>query len=93
MIAATPLITRTTAQVVRISLVWTLLYGLVRKMLPDRSLDFCNRVVSFIHAVVAVALCIWAADWADPMARIAEKTTPEEASAVGWIWFRLTVAC
>lgn len=56
---------------------WTTMFILIRKMFPDRSFDFCNRIVSTIHALVGVCLAsLSVQDWRCPVCPLASKSSP-----------------
>lgn len=76
---------------------WTTLFLLTRKLLPTRSFDFCNRVVSTVHASSAVALAsLSVADWRCPVCPLASKSSPNQmktlAVSVGYLIYDL-VCC
>jgi len=55
---------------------WTGGYVLCRHLLfPRRSADFGNRVVSTVHALLAIALSVPALDWAQPLASVGQANT------------------
>ncbi|KAI8002959.1 Transmembrane protein 136 [Camellia lanceoleosa] len=55
---------------------WSVTFLLVRMILPNRSFDFCNRVVSTIHACLAVTLsCLSVQDWRCPVCPLASKSS------------------
>uniref|UniRef100_A0A7N0V2M4 TLC domain-containing protein n=1 Tax=Kalanchoe fedtschenkoi TaxID=63787 RepID=A0A7N0V2M4_KALFE len=55
---------------------WTTLFILVRWVFPKRSFDFCNRLVSTVHAVVAVVSASRSvADWRRPVHPIAAQSS------------------
>lgn len=58
---------------------WTSAFVLVRKLLPKRSFDFCNRVVSTLHATLAVTLA-WLSveDWRCPICPLGSKSSPQQ---------------
>ncbi|KAI8548875.1 hypothetical protein RHMOL_Rhmol07G0308000 [Rhododendron molle] len=57
---------------------WAATFLLVRKILfPHQSFDFCNRIVSTIHASLAVALSsLSVQDWRCPVCPMASKSSP-----------------
>ncbi|KAL6007134.1 hypothetical protein ACLOJK_032630 [Asimina triloba] len=57
-------------------LCWTFLFMLVRSIFPKRSFDFCNRIISIIHASLAVALA-WLSveDWKCPVCPLGSKSS------------------
>nr|XP_043617756.1 TLC domain-containing protein 5-like [Erigeron canadensis] len=63
---------------------WTSAFLLTRKILPKRSFDFCNRIVSTIHAVVAVMLAVLSVqDWRCPVCPLASNSSPLQMRALG----------
>jgi len=58
---------------------WTSAFVLVRRIFPKRSFDFCNRVVSTLHATLAVALA-WLSveDWKCPICPVGSKSSPKQ---------------
>ncbi|XP_047328236.1 TLC domain-containing protein 5-like [Impatiens glandulifera] len=59
---------------------WAALFIVLRKSLgPKRSFDFCNRLVSTIHACLAVVLsCLSIQDWTCPACPFASKPSPTQ---------------
>lgn len=58
---------------------WTTLFLLTRRVFPKRSFDFCNRVVSTIHASLAVTLAsLSVQDWSCPVCPLASKSSPHQ---------------
>ncbi|GAB2291803.1 hypothetical protein Dimus_026056 [Dionaea muscipula] len=59
---------------------WSSVFILIRKvLLPRRSFDFCNRIVSTLHAMTAVALAsLSVQDWSCPVWPLASKSTPQQ---------------
>ncbi|XP_057975772.1 uncharacterized protein LOC131163082 [Malania oleifera] len=58
---------------------WTTAFLLVRRVFPKRSFDFCSRVVSTIHASLAVALAfITVQDWRCPVCPLASGSSPRQ---------------
>ncbi|KAF8377904.1 hypothetical protein HHK36_031292 [Tetracentron sinense] len=56
---------------------WTAAFILVRKIFPNRSFDFCNRIVSTIHASLAVtSSSLSVKDWSCPVCPLASKSSP-----------------
>lgn len=63
---------------------WTTTFLLCRKIFPKRSFDFCNRIVSTIHAVFAVVLSsISVQDWRCPVCPLASNSTQLQMRALG----------
>ncbi|XP_061356317.1 uncharacterized protein LOC133300749 isoform X1 [Gastrolobium bilobum] len=55
---------------------WTTTFLLARRTFPKRSFDFCNRVVSTIHATLAVTLATLSVeDWKCPICPLAAKSS------------------
>ncbi|CAM8935917.1 unnamed protein product [Rhodiola kirilowii] len=55
---------------------WATLFMFIRWAFPKRSFDFCNRLVSTIHAVVAVGLASKSVvDWRRPVYPIASQSS------------------
>ncbi|KAF3446363.1 hypothetical protein FNV43_RR12475 [Rhamnella rubrinervis] len=62
---------------------WTTTFLLLRKSLPKRSFGFCSRVVSTIHATIAVTLASFSVeDWTCPVCPAASKPTPLQAKTL-----------
>ncbi|CAK9312683.1 unnamed protein product [Citrullus colocynthis] len=56
---------------------WTLAFIFLRKLLPNRSFEFCNRIVSTLHACLAVTLAsISVQNWRCPICPLASKSSP-----------------
>ncbi|XP_027332998.1 transmembrane protein 136-like [Abrus precatorius] len=56
---------------------WASTFVVVRRIFPKRSFDFCNRVVSTIHATLAVTLAsLSVEDWRCPICPMASKSSP-----------------
>ncbi|XP_008389831.2 uncharacterized protein [Malus domestica] len=65
---------------------WTTAFLFIRKMLPKRSFDFCNRLVSTVHATVAVTLAsLSVQDWNCPVCPLASTSSPRQHC---WHWSR-----
>ncbi|XP_031375755.1 uncharacterized protein LOC116190141 isoform X2 [Punica granatum] len=63
---------------------WSTAFVLIRKSLPNFSFNFCNRVVSTVHAVVAVSLASMSVeDWRSPISPLASKPSPRQVFANG----------
>ncbi|GJX90229.1 TLC domain-containing protein 5, partial [Tanacetum coccineum] len=63
---------------------WTIAFFLTRIMFPKRSFDICKRIVSSIHAVVAVTLsCMSVQDWSCPFCPKASDTSPPQMRVLG----------
>jgi hypothetical protein len=55
---------------------WTTIFLVLRKIFPKRSFDFSNRIVSTIHATLAVTLATLSVqDWKCPICPIASKSS------------------
>lgn len=75
---------------------WTSAFVLVRKLLPKRSFDFCNRVVSTLHATLAVILAwISVEDWRCPICPVGSKSSPQQMQvlAVSLSYLIYDLAC
>lgn len=60
---------------------WTLAFIFLRKLLPNRSFEFCNRIVSTLHASLAVTLAsISVQNWRCPICPLASKSSPFQVS-------------
>ncbi|KAF3944703.1 hypothetical protein ACB098_01G052500 [Castanea mollissima] len=58
---------------------WSTIFLLTRRVFPKLSFDFCNRVVSTIHAVLAVMLAsLTVQDWRCPVCPLASKSSPKQ---------------
>lgn len=58
---------------------WTTVFLLVRKIFSDRSFEFCNRIVSTIHGILAVILAsLSVEDWSCPVCPLASASTPKQ---------------
>lgn len=69
--------------VVSAVLSWTTAFFLIRKSFPKRSFDFCNRIVSTIHAVFAVVLSSMSVqDWRCPVCPLASNSSPLQMRAL-----------
>lgn len=65
------------------ALFWSTTFLLVRSLFRNRSFDFCNRVVSTIHAVVAVSFASFSVqDWRCPACPLASRSSPLQAIEV-----------
>ncbi|KAD2805899.1 hypothetical protein E3N88_39276 [Mikania micrantha] len=63
---------------------WAIAFLLTRKMFKKRSFDFCNRVVSTIHALFAVFLSSKSVqDWSCPVCPLASTSSPLQIKALG----------
>ncbi|XP_024970903.1 transmembrane protein 136-like isoform X1 [Cynara cardunculus var. scolymus] len=62
---------------------WTSAFLLTKKVFPKRSFDFCNRIVSTIHAVFAVVLSsLSVQDWRCPVCPLAANSSPLQMRAL-----------
>ncbi|XP_050208678.1 uncharacterized protein LOC126659211 [Mercurialis annua] len=62
---------------------WTTLFLFMRKILPNRSFDFCNRLVSTIHAISAVTLAsLSVQNWRRPITPLASECSPSQVITV-----------
>ncbi|KAK7291214.1 hypothetical protein RIF29_06172 [Crotalaria pallida] len=58
---------------------WTTIFLLAKRIFPKRSFDFCNRIVSAIHAILAVTLAsLSVQDWRCPICPMASKSSPRQ---------------
>ncbi|XP_073135321.1 uncharacterized protein [Henckelia pumila] len=76
---------------------WTSLFLLARKVFGRRSFDFSNRIVSTLHACLAVVLASASVqDWRCPVCPLASKSSPRQmqtlAVTVGYLLYDL-VCC
>ncbi|KAG6500316.1 TLC domain-containing protein 5-like [Zingiber officinale] len=64
-------------------LFWSTTFLLVRSLFRHRSFDFSNRVVSAIHAVVAVSFASFSVqDWSCPLCPLASRSSPLQMKAL-----------
>ncbi|CAN4105269.1 unnamed protein product [Withania somnifera] len=62
---------------------WGTLFLLIRKAFPIRSFDFCNRLVSTVHASLAVTLAsLSVQDWSCPLGPFASQSSPKQRKAL-----------
>ncbi|XP_049388218.1 uncharacterized protein LOC125852530 [Solanum stenotomum] len=62
---------------------WTTLFLLTRKLFPNRTFDFCNRLVSTIHAILAVTLSLISVqDWNCPLCPLASRSSHKQMRAL-----------
>ncbi|KAM5564974.1 TLC domain-containing protein 5 [Rosa sericea] len=62
---------------------WTTAFLFIRKMCPKRSFGFCNRLVSTIHATIAVTLAsLSVEDWRCPVCPLAAQSSPQQMKAL-----------
>ncbi|KAK6792955.1 hypothetical protein RDI58_012036 [Solanum bulbocastanum] len=62
---------------------WTTLFLFTRKLFPNRSFDFCNRLVSTIHAILAVTLSLISIqDWNRPLYPLASRSSHKQMRAL-----------
>ncbi|XP_030955680.1 TLC domain-containing protein 5-like isoform X1 [Quercus lobata] len=58
---------------------WSTIFLLTRRVFPKLSFDFSNRVVSTIHATLAVILAsLTVQDWRCPVCPLASKSSPKQ---------------
>ncbi|XP_065847180.1 uncharacterized protein [Euphorbia lathyris] len=63
---------------------WGLTFILIRITLKERSFEFCNRMVSTIHAFLAVGLATLSVQsWSCPICPLASKASPAQARVLG----------
>ncbi|XP_020238328.1 transmembrane protein 136 isoform X1 [Cajanus cajan] len=76
---------------------WTSAFVIARRIIfPKRSFDFCNRVVSTLHATLAVTLA-WLSveDWRCPICPVGSKSSPKQMQvlAVSLSYLIYDLAC
>ncbi|KAJ4965090.1 hypothetical protein NE237_016939 [Protea cynaroides] len=60
-------------------ILWSAAFILIRKIFSKRSFSFSNRIVSTIHASLAVTLCsLSVEDWGCPICPLASKSSPSQ---------------
>ncbi|PON90963.1 TRAM/LAG1/CLN8 domain containing protein [Trema orientale] len=58
---------------------WSIAFVLIRKTLSNRSFGFCNRLVSTMHATLAVTLAsLSVEDWSCPVCPLASNSSPKQ---------------
>ncbi|CAK9178486.1 unnamed protein product [Ilex paraguariensis] len=58
---------------------WTTAFLLSRRIFHKRSFDFCNRIISTIHACLAVSIAsLSVQDWWCPVCPLASKSSPQQ---------------
>ncbi|KAL5557976.1 hypothetical protein UlMin_034187 [Ulmus minor] len=58
---------------------WSTVFLFIRKAFPKRSFGFCNRLVSTIHAILAVTLAsLSVQDWSSPVSPLASNSSPQQ---------------
>lgn len=58
---------------------WSTLFVLIRKTCPKRSFEFCNRIVSTIHAIMAVTFASLSVEhWNCPVCPLASNSSPKQ---------------
>ncbi|XP_039032449.1 uncharacterized protein LOC120167525 isoform X2 [Hibiscus syriacus] len=63
---------------------WTTVFLLIGKIFSKRSFEFCNRIVSTIHAILAVTLAsLSVEDWSCPVCPLASTSSPKQRQALG----------
>jgi len=63
---------------------WTAAFVLARFVVfPKRSADFGNRVVSILHALLAMLLAVPALDWTHPLLTVGAENTAAQVSHLG----------
>ncbi|KAK9220336.1 hypothetical protein WN943_008986 [Citrus x changshan-huyou] len=64
---------------------WTAAFLFIRKIFPNRSFDFCNRLVSTAHATLAVTLTsLSVQDWRCPVCPLASNSSPLQMQTLAW---------
>ncbi|XP_059633415.1 uncharacterized protein LOC132276147 [Cornus florida] len=62
---------------------WTTAFLATRRIFPNRSFDFSNRIVSTIHASLAVILSSLSVQhWSCPVCPVASKSSPKQMQAL-----------
>ncbi|GAB4852024.1 hypothetical protein Ancab_016217 [Ancistrocladus abbreviatus] len=62
---------------------WTTLFLITRKLVANHSFEFCNRIVSTVHASTAVTLAsLSVQDWSCPVCPLASKSTPKQMQTI-----------
>ncbi|XP_045791981.1 TLC domain-containing protein 5-like [Trifolium pratense] len=62
---------------------WTTTFLVLRNIFPKRSFDFCNRIVSIIHATLAVTLATLSIqDWKCPICPVASKSSNQQMEVI-----------
>uniref|UniRef100_A0A6N2LFE3 TLC domain-containing protein n=1 Tax=Salix viminalis TaxID=40686 RepID=A0A6N2LFE3_SALVM len=62
---------------------WATAFQLLRMFLPKRSFEFCNRLVSTVHATLAFTLAsLSVEDWTCPVCPPASKPSPSQMQAL-----------
>ena len=65
---------------------WSTTFVLARKIFPKRSFEFCNRIVSMIHATLAVILAsLSVQDWRCPVCPLASKSSTKQVYLTSYI--------
>ena len=60
---------------------WSIGFVLIRTILSSRSFGFCNRLVSTVHAIVAVTLAsLSVEDWSCPVCPVASNSSPKQVN-------------
>ncbi|KAK8585131.1 hypothetical protein V6N13_139070 [Hibiscus sabdariffa] len=63
---------------------WSAVFLLMRKMFSKRTFEFSNRIVSTIHAILAVTLAsLSVEDWSCPVCPLASTSSPKQRQALG----------
>ncbi|KAJ3694301.1 hypothetical protein LUZ60_009781 [Juncus effusus] len=62
---------------------WTTSFLIIRNLFPKRPHDFCSRIVSTMHATVAVCMAFLSVqDWTCPVCPLASKSSPSQMKAL-----------
>lgn len=65
---------------------WTTTFLVMRKIFPKRSFDFSNRIVSTIHAILAVTLATLSVqDWKCPICPVASDSSYKQVLQILFI--------
>lgn len=71
---------------------WTAAFLSIRKIFPKLSFEFCNRLVSTIHATLAVTLAsLSVQDWSCPLCPLASKSSPRQVLRFDLVLFFQTI--
>ncbi|KAE8674802.1 peroxidase 9 [Hibiscus syriacus] len=63
---------------------WGTLFVSIRKIFSKRSFGYCSRIVSTIHAILAVILAsLSVEDWSCPVCPLASTSSPKQRQALG----------
>ena len=57
---------------------WAAVFVVLATLLRRRTLAFTNRLVSLLHALVALLLCPAALNWHHPLSSFGQRTTEQQ---------------